>query len=92
MVDIMILPRIFSRPGLLGLLYKHLRDSIADLLIHPFPLTTLRRRHAQMVRDSFLTLIGLGGADLPHLGFFLRNFFLRHFSFARPTLTINILM
>ena len=33
-----------------------------------------------------------GGADLPPLGFFCRNFFLRNFSFTRPTLTIIILM
>ena len=46
---ILSLKYIISRPGRSqGLLYKHLCHSLSE----PFPPTALRRRHAQMVRDS----------------------------------------
>ena len=34
------------------LLYKHLRHSLINKLIHPFPPTALQCRHAQLVRSS----------------------------------------
>ena len=48
---------VFSRPGRSqGLLYKQPRDSLINSVRQPFPLTALRRRHAQTVRDSTSSL------------------------------------
>ena len=42
-----------SRPGQSqGLLYEHLCHSFIEWVSEPFPPTALRRRHAQMMRDS----------------------------------------
>ena len=52
----MLVVYIISRHGQSqGLLYKHLCDSLIMSVIHPFPLTALRRRHTQTVKDSSLS-------------------------------------
>ena len=47
---------------------------------------------SELLMYSLLTLVGLGGGDLPCLGFFRCNFFKGNFSLTKPIFRITIFM